>query len=172
MLLQQANALISALRAVHAGWAFPSPEIKFSAVSVGSHKLNMQPGSRYVITSLPFPQFAQIHIKLLYVFGVWHRHTVSAEKMRVSLLNINAGPDARLAAGIYLNLIRQVWAQQVPSASRRSTQPLDHLEALKDYIYAEPRPDQYSCGGGGTGAVQEWESEVDCVFSVREGARR
>lgn len=68
----------------------------------------MQPESRYVITSLPFPQFAQIHIKLLYVFGVWHLHTVSAEKMRVSLLNINAGPDARLAAGIYLNLIRQV----------------------------------------------------------------
>lgn len=75
---------------------------------MGSHKLNMQSESRYVITALPFPRFAQIHIKLRYVFGVWHLHTFSMEEMRVGLLNINAGPDARLAAGIYLNLIQQV----------------------------------------------------------------
>ena len=68
----------------------------------------MQPGSRYVITALPFPRFAQIHIKLRYVCGVWHLRTFSVEEMRVGLLNINAGPDARLAAGIYLNLLQQV----------------------------------------------------------------
>lgn len=68
----------------------------------------MHSESRYVITALPFPRFAQIHIKLRYVFGVWHLHTFSVEEMRVGLLNINAGPDARLAAGIYLNLIQQV----------------------------------------------------------------
>lgn len=81
---------------------------KFSPVRVGSHKLNMQPQSRRAISALPFLRFAQIHIKLRYVFGVWHLHTLSVVEMRVSLLNINAGPDARLAAGIYLNLLQQV----------------------------------------------------------------
>ena len=125
----------------------------------GRHKLNMQSESRYAITALPFPRFAQIHIKLWYVFGVWHLHTFSEEEMRVGLLNINAGPDARLAVGIYLNLLQQVWAQQVPSASRRSTQPLDHLEALKDYICAEPRPDQYTRGDGEEGLKEGEERE-------------
>lgn len=67
---------------------------KFS-VRVGSHKLNMQPESRRAISALPFLRFAQIHIKLRYVFGVWHLHTLSVVEMRVSLLNINVGPDAR-----------------------------------------------------------------------------
>lgn len=83
-------------------------KIRFTSECVGSHKLNMHSESRYVITTLPFPRFAQIHIKLRYVFGAWHLHTFSVEEMRVDLLNINAGPDARLAAGIYLNLIQQV----------------------------------------------------------------
>ena len=142
----------------------------------GRHKLNMQSESRYAITALPFPRFAQIHIKLWYVFGVWHLHTFSEEEMRVGLLNINAGPDARLAVGIYLNLLQQVWAQQVPSASRRSTQPLDHLEALKDYICAEPRPDQYTRGDGEEGLKEGEERERrgrnDCVFSASGGRER
>lgn len=40
-------------------------------------------------------------------------------------------------------------------ASRRSTQPLDHLEALKDYICAEPRLDQYTRGDGGREGLRE-----------------
>lgn len=87
----------------------PSPgKTKFTLVRVGSHKFNMHSESRYAITALPLQWFAQIHIKLRYVFGVWHLRTFSMVEMRVDLLNINAGPDARLAAGIYLNLLQQV----------------------------------------------------------------
>lgn len=90
------------------GLLLSSLETKFTLVSVSSHKLNMDLGSLCAITALPFQQFAQIHIKLRYVFRVWHLHTFSVVEMRVALLNINAGPDARLAAGIYLNLLQQV----------------------------------------------------------------
>ena len=149
-------------------------KVHLSTCWAGRHKLNMQSESRCAITALPFPRFAQIHIKLWYVFGVWHLHTFSEEEMRVGLLNINAGPDARLAVGIYLNLLQQVWAQQVPSASRRSTQPLDHLEALKDYICAEPRPDQYTRGDGEEGLKEgeERRGRNDCVFSASGGRER
>lgn len=133
----------------------------------------MQPESRYAITALPFSWFAQIHIKLRYVFGVWHLHTFSVEEMRVCLLNINAGPDARLADGIYLNLLQQVWAQQAPLASRRSTQPLDHLEALKDYICAEVRLNQYTRGNEGRteGERERERREGEMIVSPQQVGR-
>lgn len=126
----------------------------------------MQSESRYVITALPFPRFAQIHIKLRYVFEVWHLRTFSEEEMRVGLFNINAGPDAWVAAGIYLNPL-----QQCPLASRRSTS--GSLEALKDYIGAEPRLDQYTPRGWRQGLRQREEREKWlCPLSERAGRER
>lgn len=40
----------------------------------------------------------------------------------------------------------QVWASPVPPASRKSTQPLNHLKAFKAYICTGPRPLQCTRG--------------------------
>lgn len=54
-------------------------------------------------------------------------------------------------------------------ATRRSTQPLDHLEALKDYICAEPRLDQYTRGDGGKSRESGRRGRNDCVLSASRG---
>lgn len=123
---------------------------------------------------VPSFNFSSLHKSILSrdmsLGWLWHPCTFSREAMRVDLLNINAVPDAQLVAGIYLNLLQQVWAQQVLPAFQEKLSTSGSFEGVKG-LYLRWTETGPICPRGGGNGGKGWRKGEMVVSPLASGER-